>query len=272
MKSRFAILFLAAAAGLYPQDQSTPRPKYLQGVGIEQKLNAQVPLQAQFADEFGRPVTLGTYMTGRPAVLLLGYYTCPALCDQIEHAVVAAMRPLSFKPGRDFDVIAISINPNEKSPQAAEKRLNVVNMYSPGASTAGWHFLTGNEKNIRLVADAVGYHYRYDPVSKMYFHAAGIMVLTPEGKVARYLYGVYFEPKDLKLSLVEASHHRIGSAVDEILLFCCRYDAVNGKYTLTVYRLLRVAAAGFLLLLVATIVLLCRRNTFGPKPHWARHL
>ncbi len=271
MRSGFAIAFLAMAGSLFAQEQSMPRPKYLQGVSIEQKLNAQVPLQAQFKDEFGRPVTLGTYMTGRPAILVLGYYTCPALCDQIEHAVAAGLRSVSFKPGRDFDLIFVSINPNEKPPQAAEKRLSVVNMYKPGTPTTGWHFLTGNEQNIRLVTDAVGYHYRYDPASKMFFHAAGIMVLTPEGKVARYLYGVYYEPKDLKLALVEASHHQIGSPVDEILLFCCRYDAVNGKYTLAIYNLLRVAAAGFLVFLVGAMVLMSRRGKFAGKAHAGLH-
>lgn len=265
MKAVSAFFFFGLAACLFAKDEPTPRPKYLDGVGIQQKLNAQVPLQAQFNDESGKPVTLGSYMTGRPAVLVLGYYTCPALCDRILHATVAAMRPLSLRPGRDFDVISISINPNETPSDAAEKRLNVVNMYTPGASLKGWHFLTGDERNIHLVADAVGYHYRYDPASKMFFHGAGIMVLTPEGRVARYLYGVYYEPKDLKLSLVEASNHKIGSPVDEILLFCCRYDAATGKYTLTVFRLLRVGAILTLVLLFGGILLSLRRDVSGSK-------
>lgn len=262
MKRLLPLVFLAGAFCISAQSQLTPRPKYLEGVGFDQKLNAQVPLDAQFRDEFGRPVRLGQYLGQRPAVLALVYFTCPALCDQILHGVVAAMRPLSLRPGRDFDVIAISINPQERPAQAAEKRLNVVNMYEPNASMKGWHFLTGTEPNIRAVADAVGFHYRYDPVSKMFFHAAGIMVLTPEGKAARYLYGVYFEPKDLKLSLIEASHDRIGSPVDQILLFCCHYDAATGKYTTTVLNLLHVSAAIFLAFLIGGIALLCRRDMF----------
>jgi len=265
MRLTFAFLLIGLNVCLHAKDEPTRRAKYLDGVGIQQKLNAQVPLQATFADESGRSVELGSYLTGRPAVLVLGYYTCPALCDRILHATVAAMRPLSLRPGRDFDVISISINPNETPSDAAGKRLNVVNMYTPGASLQGWHFLTGNERNIRLVADAVGFHYRYDPASKMFFHGAGIMVLTPEGRVARYLYGVYYEPKDLKLSLIDASHHKIGSPVDEILLFCCRYDAATGKYTLTVFRLLRVAAILTLLLLFGGIVILLRRDMTGHK-------
>jgi protein SCO1/2 len=263
--TKVPVLLLAIAVCINAQQLHKARPKYLDGVGLDQNLNAQVPLQAQFRDEVGRSVTLGQYLGRRPAILALVYFTCPALCDQILHGVVAAMRPLSLRPGRDFDVIAISINPQEGPPQAAEKQMNVVNMYSPGASFLGWHFLTGNEQNIRAVADAVGFRYRYDTVTKMFFHPAGIMVLTPEGKAARYLYGVYFEPKDLKLSLIEASHNRIGSPVDRILLFCCRYNVTTGKYTFVVLNLLRVAAALMLVLLVCGIVVLSRGEVLGKK-------
>jgi protein SCO1/2 len=138
--------------------------------------------------------------------------------------------------------------------------MNVVNAYLPNSPMDGWHFLTGNEKNIRMVADAVGYHYRYDPATKMFFHGAGFMVLTPEGRVARYLYGITYEPKDLKLALVEASNHKIGSPVDEILLFCCKYNAVTGKYDLTVLALLRAAAALTILLMAAGFVIMVRRT------------
>lgn len=260
-----AALLIANSASL--QAQSNQRPSYLEGVGIKQNLNAQVPLDAQFRDETGRPVTLRSYMTdGRPVVLALVYYTCPNLCDQILHGMVTAMRQISFRPGRDYDVIAISINPQETPSQAAEKRMNTVNGYLPGGSLDGWHFLTGDQHNIRLVADAVGFHYRYDPATKMFFHGAGFMVLTPTGRVARYLYGVYFEPKDLKLSLVEASHHEIGSPVDEILLFCCKYDPATGKYTYTVLNLLRVAAGLTLALMLAGFVYLIRRGTIHRHP------
>jgi protein SCO1/2 len=250
----FAFLAFAAAARANVPDRDKPiLPKYLQGVGIDQNLNAQVPLHAQFTDELGRVVTLGSYLGRRPAVLALVYYTCPMLCDQILRGVVHGLKPLSLEPGRDFEVIAISINPRETPPQAAVKRQQFVKLYSSKATPEGWHFLTGDEANIRAVADAVGYHYRYDPKSGMYFHAAGIMVLTPEGKAARYFYGVEFQPKDLKLGLVEASHNRIGSVVDQILLFCCSYDATTGKYTTTVLDIMRATAAVFFLALVGTL-------------------
>jgi protein SCO1/2 len=261
MKAKSVLVFLCLVASFASQGQDA-RSKYLQGVGIDQKLNAQLPLQSQFKDEFGRRVSLGSYFGKRPAVLALVYYTCPALCDQILHGVVATMRPLSLRPGRDFDVIAISINPDERPSDAAEKRLDVVNAYSRGTSPNGFHFLTGNQQSIRAVADSVGFHYRYDPASKMFFHGAGIMVITPEGKVARYLYGVYYEPKDLKLSLIEASHNRIGTPVDRVLLYCSHYDAATGKYSATVLSLLHVSAMAFLLVLIAGFAFLLRRDVF----------
>ena len=260
-----SLAFTAAALQAAAQSGPPQLPKYLQGVGIEQKLNAQAPLSAQFTDESGRAVRLGDLLGTRPAVLALVYYTCPALCDTILHGVVRGLRPLSIVPGRDFDVIAISINPNETPAQAAAKKKEFVAAYSRHPSPNGWHFLTGTETNIRAVADAVGFHYRYDPKTKMFFHGAGVMVLTPEGKAARYLYGVDFEPKDLKLSLVEASHNKIGSPVDAILLFCCHYDASTGKYTATVLNLLHAAAVAFLILLVGTLTILFRRDNFHHK-------
>jgi len=256
-----AVFLFSLATGASAQNQSNPiLPKYLQGVGIDQNLNAQVPLSAQFVDESGRTVKLGDLLGGRPAVLALVYYTCPQLCDQILRGIVMGLRPLSLRPGRDFDVIAISINPQEGPADAFTKRQEITKLYSRDGSTNGWHFLTGTDPNIHAVADAVGYHYRYDPKSKMFFHGAGIMILTPEGKAARYLYGVDFQAKDLKLSLIEASHNRIGAPVDRILLFCYHYDPSTGKYTATVMNLLHAAAVAFLLLLLGGGALLWRAD------------
>jgi protein SCO1/2 len=235
-------------------------PDYLKGVGIDQKLNSQLPLDAQFTDETGRHVTLRGYLGRRPAVFALVYYTCPMLCDQILRGIVTALRPLSLTPGRDFDVIAVSINPQEGPNDAAGKKRESMSLYGKRAAPDGWHFLTGTEPNIHAVADAVGFHYRYDPKTGMFFHAAAIMVLTPEGRAARYFYGVRFEPKDLKLGLIEASHNRIGSPVDAILLFCSHYDPLTGKYTVTLLSALKVGAAVFLLLLVAGLVYMWRHD------------
>lgn len=239
---------------------SSPVRSVLQGVGIDQKLNAQVPLATPFVDSAGRSVTLGQYLGQRPAVLALVYYTCPALCDQILRGIVRGLRPLSLAPGRDFTVIAVSINPKEGPGDAARMRNEIVPLYSKSPGVGGWHFLTGTESNIRAVADAVGFRYRYDPKSAMYFHAAGIMVLTPEGRAARYLYGVDFQPKDLKLALVEASHNRIGSAVDQILLYCYHYDPYSGRYNATVLSLLHMGALLFLIALGGGLGVLWRRD------------
>ena len=240
-------------------DQS-PLPKDLAGIGIEQHLNAQVPLNAQFVDESGRTVRLGDYLGKRPAILALVYYRCPMLCSYILSGIVSGLRPLSLQPGRDFDVIAISIDPGDSPADAKEQQALYSHSYSAKKGTAGWHFLTGGEKNIRLVADAVGFHYRYDPKTNMFLHAAGIMVLTPQGRAARYFYGVEFTPKDLELGLVEASANRIGSPADQILLFCYHYDPATGKYGAAVMNLLRAAAAGVLGALVISLFILWRRD------------
>lgn len=255
-----AVLMVAVPFVLRAKTVTVPVPRELDGIGFDQNLNAQVPLDAQFNDESGRMVRLGDYLGQRPAILALVYYQCTMLCNQILNGMVAALRPLSLRPGRDFDIIAISINPREGPAQAGVKRDIYARLYSHSAGPAGWHFLTGTEPNIRAVADAVGFHYRYDPKNDIFLHASGIMVLTPQGKAARYFYGVEFEPKDLKLGLVEASQNRIGSVVDKILLFCYHYDPATGKYSTAVINLLRAAAAATVLLLLGILGTLWRRD------------
>ncbi len=189
-------------------------------------------------------------------VLAPVYYTCPMLCSQIMSGLVSAMRPLSMKPGKDFEVVAVSFDPHDTPESAAKKQLQYSRSYSSRAGTNGWHFLVGNQASIDAVMNAIGFHYRWDPVHKMFIHASGIVLLTPEGRIARYLYGVEYEPKDLKLGLVESSHNRIGSAADQILLLCYHYDPKTGKYGATVLTccaarrfltLIVMASAGFLL-------------------------
>jgi protein SCO1 len=245
--------------------QTTPNPQptlptRLQGIGIDQRLGAQVPLNVPFLDESGRTVTLRSIAPGRPVLLALVYYQCTILCNQILNGVVRGLRPLSLTPGGDFDIVAISINPAEDPPLAAAKREHYTESYSKWAGTRGWHFLTGTESSIRAVADAVGFKYLYDPKTKLFLHASGVMVLTPEGRVARYFYGVEYEPKDLKLGLIGASGNRIGSPVDQILLFCYHYDPLEGKYSAPVLNLLKAGAAATLLLLSTALVLLWRSD------------
>ena len=253
-----SLAMAALAAGAVPDRTSTP--KELIGVGIDQHLNAQVPLGATFRDESGATVRIGDLLGRRPAILAPVYYRCTMLCSYILNAVVAGLRPLSLRPGRDFDVIAISIDPSEDSQLAAGKREHYARSYSSKAGTAGWHFLTGDNANIHAVTDAIGFHYRYDATSKLFLHASGIMLLTPQGRVARYLYGVEYTPKDLKLGLIEASSNRIGSPADQILLFCYHYNPLTGKYGPAVVNLLRALAGLVLLALVVSLTILWRRD------------
>ncbi len=248
------------ADGATDAPDRTNLPASLRGIGIEQKLNAPVPLDTEFRDETGASVPLRTYFGTRPVLLAPVYYTCPMLCSQIFSGLVAGLRPLSLKPGRDFEIVAISINPSETPADSASKRDQYSRRYSSKAGPLGWHFLTGSEQSIRTVMDAIGFHYRWDPKTQMFVHASGVMALTPQGRVSRYFYGVEYEPKDLKLGLIEASNNTIGSPVDQILLFCYHYDPTTGKYGATVLKLLRLAAGLVLIVFATTLFLLWRRD------------
>ena len=247
-------------ACLLPASPDTKLPRELNGIGFDQKLDAPVPLDTVFSDETGQAVTLRQYFHDKPIIPATVYYRCPMLCSQILSGVVRGLRPLSLKPGRDFEVVAISISPDETPQDATAKRDQYSRSYSRTAGPTGWHFLVGSEPSIGAVTNATGFHYRYDPPSKMYFHASGITVLTPEGHVSRYLYGVDYEPKDLKLSLIEAAHGRIGSPVDQILLFCYHYDPKTGKYGAVVVNMLKGASALLLVCMVIVLTWLWRRD------------
>lgn len=218
-------------------------PPSTHGVGIEQKLNSMIPLQTMFVNEEGISVPLRSFFHGKPVIIAPVYYSCPMLCSQILSGVVAGLRPLSLKPGRDFEVVAISFDPRDTVQVARQKRDHYAHSYSSGDGVSGWHFLTGSEASIKSVMDSLGFRYRWDEATKMFVHASGVMLITPEGRVSRYLYGVEYEPKDLKLGLIESSHDQIGSPVDQVLLFCYHYDPTTGRYGATVINLLRAAAA-----------------------------
>lgn len=253
MNHALAFLLVSApaiAAGQAPSDKPTLPPK-LQGIGIEQKLNATIPLDLTFRDAAGAEGPLRSYFARRPVLLVPVYYSCPLMCNQTLSGVVAGLRPLSLVPGRDFDIVVFSFNPSETPEDAREKLDTYTRRYSRRGDTAGWHFLTGSEASIHALTQAIGFKYRYDPDSGMFVHVAGVMVLTTEGRIARYFYGVEYEPKDLKLGLIEASNGRIGSATDQILLFCYRYDPSTGKYGATVINILRLA--GVLSLVVMAV-------------------
>lgn len=241
-----AILLLCALCSAQQRPASLPS---LEGVGIDQKLNSLLPLDITFLDEQGAPVTLRSFFGQRPVLLVPVYYTCPMLCSQVLHGVVAGLRPLSLVPGRDFEVVVFSFNPAENASDARQARDLYTNLYSRRAGTAGWHFLTGPPESIHAATEAIGFHYRYDKQRNMFVHQSGVMVLTPSGRVARYFYGVEYEPKDLKLGLIEASSGKIGSPVDQILLYCYHYDPTTGRYGAVVMNVLRMAAIATLLVM-----------------------
>lgn len=212
----------------------------LSNIGIDQKLNSQVPLNLTFNDEAGNPVTLGKYFTNKPVILNLVYYQCAMLCPEVLNGITDALKEVKFGIGKDYEVVTISFDPRDTPQISAQKKAQVMkDLGVPGAEN-GWHFLTGNDPAIQALAKSVGFKYRWDPDSKQYLHATGIMVLTPAGRVSKYFYGVDFKPSDLRFGLIQASNNRIGNMVDAVLLFCCRYNPRSGKYDWLASRLLSI--------------------------------
>lgn len=231
-------LLLSAAPGLAQRQE--PLPRELEGVGVDEKLGARVPLDLAFTDESGQAVTLGQYFRrGRPVLLTLNYYQCPMLCTLQLNGLVDGLRELTWSPGREFEIVTVSINPLETPPLAAGKKKVYLESYGRPGAEAGWHFLVGRQPEIATLADAVGFRYRYNEARKEYVHAAAFMLLTPEGVVARYLYGVMLEPRTVKLGLAEASAGQLGSTADRILLMCFHYDANAGRYVVAASRLMQ---------------------------------
>jgi len=235
-----ATQLIAAVAADVPT--SSNLPPLLRDVGIDQKLNSQVPLDLVFRDESGSEVTLGQYFGQKPVVLVLAYYDCPMLCTIVLNGVLHSVKELKYNIGREFEIVTVSFDPTEKPSLAAAKKAIYVGLYGRPNAGAGWHFLTGDEPSIRQLTQAVGFRYNYDAQTKQYFHATGIMVLTPDGHLARYFYGIQYPSGNLRLGLVEASQGKIGSPVDQVLLYCSQYDPATGKYSVIVSHVLKLAA------------------------------
>jgi protein SCO1/2 len=250
-----ALLFCAAAS---VADEG--RPPILRDVGFDQRIGEQVPLDLVFHDEQGEAVALGDYFGRRPVVLVPAYYRCPMLCTVVLNGVTSALRALAFDVGREFDVVTFSFDPTETSALAAAKKEQYLGQYRRPGAASGWHFLVGDEAAIHRLTEAIGFRFAYDEAQRQYAHASGIVVLTPEGRVSRYFFGVEYAPKDLRLALVEASEHRIGSFVDQLLLFCFHYDPATGRYSRVALDVLRAGGAATLLALVAGVALMLRRE------------
>jgi len=242
---------------------STGLPTALREVGIEQKLNQQLPLDLVFRDESGQQVKLGQYFGKKPVVLAFVYYDCPMLCTQILNGMVTSFRVLPFQIGKEFDVVTVSFDPRETSALAASKKKIYVDhlpeRMRSGASS-GWHFLTGDQASITQLTDAAGFRYHYDESTKQFAHASAIMLTTPQGKLSRYFYGIDYPARDLRLGLIESSENKIGSPVDQLLLYCYHYDPATGKYGAAVMRIMRVAGVLTMLGILAMLFLLKARH------------
>jgi protein SCO1/2 len=236
------------------------RPPRLENVGIEQHLDAQVPPDLIFRDDTGKTVKLGDYFGHKPLILNLVYYNCTMLCGEALAGLSSAMRLVKFDMGNEFDVVTVSFDPRETPAMAAAKKIDYVKRYGRANAAAGWHFLTGEPDSINALTQAVGFQYQYDPKSNQYAHATAIMVLTPQGRISRYFYGIDFPPKDLRMGLVEASQGKIGNAVDAVLLYCYHYDPETGKYGAMVANSLRLAAAVTILIMAIFLFILWRMD------------
>ena len=237
-----------------PMQNVGVRPELLKEVGVDQKLNDSIPLNLTFRDEHGNPVELAQYFGSKPVILSLVYYNCPMLCTQVLNGLDRSLQLIPMEIGKDFNVVTVSIDPTERPVLAEAKQAMYAGMYGRPGAAQGWHFLTGDEPEIKQLADSVGFRYAYDPASKQYAHASAIMLLTPEGKISRYFYGITYPARDLRLGLDEASEGKIGSPVDQVLLFCYHYDPHTGKYGLIVSRVIQIS--GLLTILIGGIFLI----------------
>jgi protein SCO1/2 len=243
-----------------PGEPAKSRPGLLGKIRIDQRLHEQVPLDIPFTDESGREIRLGELFGRRPVILALVYYECPMLCTQVLNGLVSALGVMNFEAGREFDVIAVSFNPKEGPGLAAQKKANYLERYGRPQTAAGWHFLTGKAESITRLTDAIGFRYEFDPEIQQYAHGAGIEVLTPKGVISKYFYGIEFSARDIRLGLIEASEDRIGTPIDDVLLFCYHYDPATGKYGAAVLRMVRVSGVIFLVALASFITLSLRRD------------
>jgi len=252
------MLLLSAASTVNPRALETP--EVLREVGFDQRLGETLPLDAAFRDESGREVRLGDYFGRKPVVLNLVYFDCPMLCTVSLNGLESALQVLSFLPGREFELVTISFDAKEGPALAAQKKkAHLMRLQRPGAAE-GWHFLTGGAAAIQAVSRAIGFRYAWDAETRQFAHPAGLVVLTPDGRIARYLYGIEYAPKDLRLALVEAGEGKVGGPVDKLLLYCYRYNPVTGRYGAAIMAILRLAAGLTMLALFGFIFLAWRRE------------
>ena len=245
---------------------SSAMPAVLQGIGFDQKIDQHIPLDTTFRDESGATVRLGDYFGKRPVVMVFAYYDCPMLCTQVIHGLSSALGVLSLSPGRDFEIVTVSFNPADTPAAASAKKAVYLERYKEPGAAAAWHFLTGDEPSIERLTRAAGFRYAWDADTKQFAHPSGIIVLTPEGRLAKYLFGIEYGPRDLRFAIVEASAGKVGSVVDSLLLYCYHYDPMMGRYGLAVMRAIRIAGAATVLALGTFIIVMLRRERRNSRP------
>ncbi len=266
---RWALAVLVLAATAFAQNMSTGgimappasvKPAGLENVGINQRLEQQIPLDLLFRDETGKTVRLGDYIGKKPVILNFVYYRCPMLCPELLIGLESALKVLKFDVGKEFDVVTVSFDPNDTPQLATAKKADILKRYGRPGAENGWHFLTGQAESITALAQAAGFQYHFDQKTGQFAHATAIMVLTSEGKLSQYYYGVEFPPKDLRLSLIQASDNKIGTVADAVLLYCFHYDPATGKYSVMIGRVIQVGGGLTIVLLGAMLLLLSKRG------------
>ena len=269
---RISVAIVLLACSAYADNSATP-PRLPGRVDIQQKLNTQIPLDLMFRDESGKVVRLRDELRGKPVLLNFMYYRCPMLCSMVMEGIASTLTELKFDVGKEFDVITVSIDPRDMPDQAAAKKEKYINRYGRFSAVGGWHFLTGHETSIKKLTDAVGFHYAYDPKLDQFAHGTALLVLTPEGRISRYLYGFEYKARDVRLALVEASRNRIGSATDQLLLLCYHYDPATGRYSRSAMNVVRAGGIATILGLAGFIVVMLRRERIRhPEPRRRRRI
>jgi protein SCO1/2 len=243
---------------------SIPAP--LREIGFDQHIGAFVPLETPFRDESGKTVRLGDYFGTRPVVMVFAYYNCPMLCTQVISGLTSALRTMSLEPGKDFEIVTVSFDPHDTPQTASEKKAIFIERYKREGAASAWHFLSGDPASIDRLTKAAGFRYVWDAETKQFAHPTGVIVLTPDGRLAKYMFGIEYGPRDLRFAIVEASNGRVGNAVDALLLYCYHYDPMTGRYGLVVLRMMRIAGAATVLALAAFIAIMLRREKRSSKP------
>jgi protein SCO1/2 len=264
-----ALAFVLAFAGARVSAQTVPDnvgaaasglPEALRNVGFEPPLNGQIPASLHFKDETGKDVTLGDYFHGKPVLLALVYYGCPMLCNQVEQGVVGSLKMLSFNPGTDYEVVFVSFDARESSEMAAQKKTAALGHFQRPQTADGWHFLTGTQDSIDALTQAANFRYSFNAKTNIFAHASGIMLLTPDGRISRYFYGVEYPSRDMRLGLIDASAGKIGSPIDHLLLYCFQYDPSTARYSATILRIVRLGGILTIFTIVAGILIFRRRD------------